>query len=228
MEHVEKTPTSTLKVLKIVGNVLFYAVIAILLLYSLIVITSRGSNNIPNVFGKGFLAVETDSMVGSNPDSFNPNDLIFVKILKEDEKNFVVGQIVTFKDPSKNYALNTHRIVAIVDGYYQTQGDNEQQADFYLLEGDDIVALYEGKVLGLGGFVLFIQSQLGFGLLVLLPIFLVLLYQGYKVVAAVFAIKKEKLIKAHEEEKAKAQAELEAEKERMRKELLEELKKEKK
>lgn len=217
MEDIKKNPATGLKVAKIVGNVIFYTIIAMLLLYSVIVITSRGNNDIPNVFGNGFLAVETDSMVGDNEDSFNPNDLIFVKILKDDQKSFNVGDVVTFKDPAKQGALNTHRIVEIVDGYYRTQGDNTREPDFYLLENEDIVAIYSGKIAGLGGFILFIQSQLGFGLLVLLPIFLVLVYQGYKVLSAIFAIKKEKLVKEHE-----------AEKERMKQELLEELKKEKK
>ncbi|VEU83327.1 signal peptidase I [Acholeplasma hippikon] len=228
MEQVKKQPTGV-KVAKIIFNVLFYLIIATLLLYSVIVIASRGNeNNIPNIFGNGFLAVKSESMEGTNPDSFSKNDLIFVKILKESEKEFQVGQVVTFKDPAKRGELNTHRIVEIIGNYYRTQGDNTNEPDFYLLEAEDIVAVYTGKAKGLGGFVLFIQSQTGFALLVLLPIFLVLVYQGYKVLSAVFAIKKEKLIQQHAEEKAKAQAELEAEKERMRQELLEELKKEKK
>src|SRR5690554_3406935 len=132
----------TIRGVKITLNVLFYTIIALLLLYSIIVITSRGANDIPNVFGNGFLAVETDSMVGDKPDSFNPNDLIFVKILNDDQKNNLTeGDIITFKDPAKGGALNTHRIVDIrSDGFIQTQGDNENQPDFFLLEHSDIVA----------------------------------------------------------------------------------------
>ncbi|WP_264229452.1 signal peptidase I [Acholeplasma laidlawii] len=230
MDEVKKDYSKTIKGIKIGLNVLFYTVIALLLLYSIIVITSRGANDIPNIFGNGFLAVETDSMVGDKPDSFNPNDLIFVRILNEEQKDaLVVGDIITFKDPAKGGALNTHRIVDVrSDGFIQTQGDNESQPDFYLLENSDIVAKYTGKWSGFGGFIIFLQSQLGFGLLVLLPIFLVLLYQGYVLLSNIFLIKKDKLEKTYEQDKAQAKLELEQEKERMRQELLEELKKENK
>lgn len=230
MDEVKKENKKTLKTVKIVLNVLFYSVVALLLIYSIIVITSRGANDIPNVFGNGFLAVETDSMVGDKPDSFNPNDLIFVKILNDEQKNNLTeGDIITFKDPAKGGALNTHRIVDIrSDGFIQTQGDNENQPDFFYLEHSDIVAKYTGKIPAVGGFIIFLQSQLGFGLLILLPIFLVLVYQGYVLLNNVFLIKKDKLEKAHALEKEQAKLELEQEKERIRQELLEELKETKK
>lgn len=214
MEELNKRPATGLKVAKIIGNILFYTIIACLLFYSLIIITSRSDNNIPNVFGNGFLAVETNSMDGDLEDSFKENDLIFVKILKESDKPLKIGDVITFKDPSKNGALNTHRIVNIIQGHYQTQGDNTSSPDTFLISDDEVVAIYNGKIEGLGGFIEFVQSPIGFGLLVLLPIFLVLVYQGFKVVYAVFAIKKERLVQDHE-----------AEKERMKQELLEELKK---
>lgn len=226
MNDVKKEAKGTLKTLKVVLNVIFYSVVSLLLIYSVIVITSRGANDIPNVFGNGFLAVETDSMVGDKPDSFNPNDLIFVRILTDSQKaNLKAGDIITFKDPAKNGALNTHRIVDVrEDGYIQTQGDNETQPDFFLLDHGDIVALYTGKIGGLGAFIIFLQSQLGFGLLVLLPIFLVLVYQGYVLLSNIFLIKKDKLEKEHAIEKEQAKLELEMEKERIRQELLEQLK----
>lgn len=225
--NIENKENKTLlKRVKFILNILFYSVVAMLLMYSVIVITSRGANDIPNIFGNGFLAVETDSMVGNNPDSFNPKDLIFVKILNDETKNTLeIGNIITFRDPSKGGALNTHRIVDIrSDGYIQTKGDNVSQPDLFLLDNQDVVARYTGKIGGLGGFILFIQSQLGFGLVILLPIFLVLIYQGYVLLSNIFLIKKDKLEKKYALEKAQAILELEKEKDRIRQELLDELK----
>ncbi|MFA5693194.1 MAG: signal peptidase I [Acholeplasmataceae bacterium] len=212
-----KEPNKALKITKITLNVIFYTIIALLLIYSIIIISSRGDNNIPNVFGNGFLAVETDSMVGDNNDSFNPGDLIFVKILSDSQKeNLKVGDIITFKDPALQRRLNTHRIVDVrANGLIQTQGDKYDEPDFYLLEHSDIVAKYTGKIGGLGKFSLFLETQLGFGLVIILPIFLMLIYQGYILFSNIFEIKKEK-----------AKEELTLEKEKMRQELLEELAKE--
>ena len=210
-----KEQNKTLKIVKITLNVIFYTLIALLLLYSVIIISSRGNNKIPNLFGNGFLAVETDSMVGDNKDSFNPGDLIFVKILSDAEKaNLKEGDIITFIDPALSSKLNTHRIYEVRnDGLIQTKGDKYNDPDVYLLEGKDIIAIYTGKIAGLGKFTLFLNTQLGFGLVVLLPIFLMLVYQGYVLFSNLFDIKKEK-----------AKEELSLEKERMREELLKELK----
>lgn len=66
-DEKKKTPkTPKQKVifgLKIAGNVLFYAVIIALFLFSIMNIRGgNGSNGFPNLFGKGMLTVETESM----------------------------------------------------------------------------------------------------------------------------------------------------------------------
>ena len=49
--------------LKIAGNVVFYAVILALLLFSIMNINAGSTNGgFPNIFGKGFLTVQSDSM----------------------------------------------------------------------------------------------------------------------------------------------------------------------
>ena len=66
---MEQTQTSsmkekTIKVLKIVGQVFYYLLIVIILTFSIITIAAREVDKIPNLFGRGFLAVQTDSMSG--------------------------------------------------------------------------------------------------------------------------------------------------------------------
>ena len=113
--------------LKIAGNIVFYAIILALLLFSIMNINAGSKNGgFPNIFGHGFLSVQTDSMTvstnGKLPDeyddyaigSFAPGDLLYAKVInsEEDFRKLKVGDVITFYD-SDLQALNSHRIVYI-------------------------------------------------------------------------------------------------------------------
>lgn len=121
---------------KIALNVVFYILILLVLLFSISNIRAKNKNDqIPNIFGKGYLNVLSDSMTGDNKDSFNTGDMIIVKIAnKKNISKLEVGNIVTFYDyrlasnKGAGSALDTHRIVYIDktnnDSYvYYTVGD---------------------------------------------------------------------------------------------------------
>ncbi|MCK9234581.1 MAG: hypothetical protein M0O98_05270, partial [Acholeplasmataceae bacterium] len=79
----------------------------------------------------------------------------------------------------------------------------------------DILALYTGKKIGKVGYALaFLNTKMGFGLIIVLPIFLLFVYQGVKVLLLV------------KEGKKPSELDIEAEKERLRAEILAELKEE--
>lgn len=135
-----KTPMTTKQKVwfgvKIVLNVIFYLLILLVLLFSISNIRAKNKNDqIPNIFGKGYLNVLSDSMTGDNKDSFNTGDMIIVKIAnKKNISKLEVGNIVTFYDyrlasnKGAGSALDTHRIVYIDktnnDSYvYYTVGD---------------------------------------------------------------------------------------------------------
>lgn len=135
-----KTPMTTKQKVwfgvKIALNVVFYILILLVLLFSISNIRAKNKNDqIPNIFGKGYLNVLSDSMTGDNEDSFNTGDMIIVKIAnKKNISKLEVGNIVTFYDyrlasnKGAGSALNTHRIVYIDktnnDSYvYYTVGD---------------------------------------------------------------------------------------------------------
>lgn len=123
----KKTPKEmTFFVLKIVGNVVFYFVLLLLLLFSIMNINAGSKNGgFPNIFGKGFLSVQSNSMTklegNKLPEEyddfkiqqFSKGDLLYVDVV--DAKRFQqlkVGDVVTFFDENiKN--LNSHRIVYI-------------------------------------------------------------------------------------------------------------------
>lgn len=135
-----KTPMTTKQKVwfgvKIALNIVFYILILLVLLFSISNIRAKNKNDqIPNIFGKGYLNVLSDSMTGDNKDSFNTGDMIIVKIAnKKNISKLEVGNIVTFYDyrlasnKGAGSALDTHRIVYIDktnnDSYvYYTVGD---------------------------------------------------------------------------------------------------------
>lgn len=135
-----KTPMTTKQKVwfgvKIALNVVFYILILLVLLFSISNIRAKNKNDqIPNIFGKGYLNVLSDSMTGDNKDSFNTGDMIIVKIAnKKNISKLEVGNIVTFYDyrlasnKGAGSALDTHRIIYIDktnnDSYvYYTVGD---------------------------------------------------------------------------------------------------------
>ncbi len=125
-ENVKTPKTTKEKVIfgfKIGGNVIFYLVIIALFLFSIMNINAGGKGGIPNLFGKGMLSVQSDSMTSSGklPDEYNEysikqfskGDLVYVDILNSKGiQKLKVGDVVTFYDDSIK-AFNTHRIVYI-------------------------------------------------------------------------------------------------------------------
>ena len=119
MKNIKITKELVIKIAKIVGNVVFYALIAALLLFSIMNIRgSKDNKSYPNIFGRGMLAVVSPSMDGDQEDSFQVGDLLIVKVFKEkDFADLEIGDVVTFYDEDANDGkggLNSHRIVYLV------------------------------------------------------------------------------------------------------------------
>lgn len=206
---------------------IYYFVIALLLLFSIATLSVKRANDIPNLFGRGFLAVDpqANSMVGNNKDSFNPGSLVFVKVLNDKQRealdlNELLEEetVISFYDYNLK-RINTHRVIEVTnEGLIRTKGDNAPADEFYLGR-DEILAVYSGKVNGLGNLIHFMQTPLGFGIVVVLPTLILLILQGYILIKNIYVVKENKL-------KEDIATSNELERERIRQELLEELKKE--
>ena len=251
MENTKQMNPTVKKVLSIVFNALFYAFLVLLFVFAISNIRSK-KNNIPNIFGVGYLTVQTGSMTGT----FEKGDNIWVKIANEKKINELkVGDVITFYDATiaesitqaggedDGTNLNTHRIVDIItaaDGSlrYICQGDyvkitfpesvyakdNPNNAHLQYVEKDDIKAIYiknMGK--GMTGVFKFAKSSLGFGLCIVLPTALLLVYEVVMLVRNILTLNKEKMEAKMAEDKASQQEDLELQKQRMREELLAEL-----
>lgn len=135
----------------------------------------------PDVFGIAPLTVVSGSMQGENEDSFDIGALIFIKLLKEDEKAALSeGDVVTYKTGD---IYVTHRIKEIKRGEggeivsLVTQGDANSMDD-----GDvpieDVIGKLIGSVEGLGDFAIFLQTPAGILVFVGIP---VLAYAAFEV-----------------------------------------------
>ena len=106
------------------------------------------------------------------------------------------------------YAIMGNPKYEVVDGtitfkdkditYYRTQGDNKKtnpEPDEELQTSSSIVAKYTGtKIGGVGNFLSFIRTQLGFFLCVLLPMIIFFVYEAIRVVLNIIAYNKEKAL----------------------------------
>lgn len=203
-----------LKVSKIVGLTIFYIIIAFLFLFSVSTLARKSNDQVPNLFGLGYLAVESDSMVGDNKDSFDKGDLIFVRVLsKKDKDNLDITTLYNAGDPNKSKivtfydrqidALNTHRVVGVEGNRLITQGDNVDEVDSVRITANDIVGIYNGKIPNVGSAISFMLTPVGFGIIVVLPFVLLLLYHGIMIAKNVFIVREDKLREELKRELAK-------------------------
>lgn len=194
------------KVAKKIGAAVVDIIIVVLILFSVIIsissITAKANNGVPDLFGYTPFSVQTDSM----KPTLNKGDYIFIE--ECDNENLKVGDVVTyFTIIDGQRVINTHRIVNVYNNNgmieYQTQGDNKEtnpEPDKLLLAPGDVIGTYNGSKIPVMGTVIdYLSTQLGFFLVILLPVLLFTLYQIYKLVAVILHNHKVDLINATSE-----------------------------
>ena len=223
---MELSPKSK-KIINIVVDVIVAVVLAFALLLTICTITSKrkGYDQYTEIFGKAYLAVQSNSMEGDGKDNFSKGDLIVIKtVTAETARDFKVGDIITFKtaifSDDEKMVLNTHRIIEVLGGEgqahaYVTHGDNNPEGGNERVLISDVVGVYKGKAGGIGHVLLFMNSSAGFFVCIVLPTLLIV---AYCAVNLFLVIRKEKKVQGAEA----AQAQIE-ERERIRQELLAEM-----
>ncbi len=179
----------TLKIAKIVANVLLWLFLIFAVLLTVLVFSSqKDENGISSIGGVTPIQVLSDSMKGT----FNKGDLIFVKLLQDSEKTDLgVGDVITYRIMAKDLpglveagmdpnteVLNTHRITA-VEGKdtgsvkYTTKGDNAATNfanDPNPVSFADVVGVYQMRAPGMGSFIAYLQTPTGFLVCIVLPL----------------------------------------------------------
>ncbi len=191
--EVTKPQTKKAKVLQIVVNVFLVLVLLFGVFCSYTAFVSKKGNGVPNVFGLRIFSIQSDSM----EDTFYEGDLIVDAGVK-DIKKLEVGDVITFFTIIKGErALNTHRIKDIKDnGTYTsfvTQGDNEDQEDYMEVHENEVVGRYLFRIPALGSVIDFLQTSVGFLIVIVLPVFLFFVYNLVQFFRVFFSYKMEKM-----------------------------------
>ena len=232
------TKEKVLRISKITLNLLFYVVIVLLLLFAIANMKVKTNGDIPNVFGRGFLSVQSNSMDGSEEDSFKQGDLLIVNMLNDKEREELkVGDIVTFygsfyneQTKRRDNFVNTHRIVDILynsenEKVLVTQGDwvadqagrkygeggENDDKNYESIFASEAIAVHESTWSGAGKTLDFLQSPVGFGLFIVLPAVIILIVEAYFLIRNVLRVNKEKMEKEFQEKDEPMREQIKAE-----------------
>ncbi len=218
------TKQKVFKYLGLAGNILFYLLLVILLMFSISNLSIKSEKDLPNLFGKGFVSILSGSMDGDNPDSFAKGSLVFIDVLSQTDKDsLAVGQIVVFYDNAQKIHI-IHRIVNIQGTTITTQGDvnaelygtfNGSNANPNMqLESnhkDDVIARYTGSLAGVGDFVNEIRTPNGLLLWVVLPLLILFAFEAVVLVRYLLQRNKVRLEAKYEADKEALRLEIQKE-----------------
>ena len=170
-------PNTTLRVVKIIGNTLFYVVLLAIIVFGIIGVVGRiqGSGGGFGIAGYNAYVVVSPSMAAVHPDNFRKEDIEALGDTQFDVGELVIVRNLRDSDELKDLDIVTfpadgkiiiHRIVKIYqDGagttFYTTQGDANNNTDGNRTRNEfkGIFVANWGK--GAGTFVSFIQSGYG-------------------------------------------------------------------
>ncbi len=181
------------KVVDTIVNVLLVAVVIFGIVCSYTAFVSARGSGVPEIFGTQFFAIQSESM----EDTFFKGDLIVDSSVKDPSK-LQVGDIITFWTVIQGErVLNTHRIINIADNgnylYFTTKGDNNTMEDALGVHQNEIVGKYRFAIPKLGSVIDFMQTSMGFLLVIVLPVFLFFIYNVVTFFRVFFDYRMEKM-----------------------------------
>lgn len=174
-------------------NVVFWLVLAVILLYSVTALFSDNEDGVSSFFGVSALSVQSPSMTPT----FNKGDLIIVDVIGEDYdySTILVDDVIVFPAlrfiGGENRVVNlTHRVIEVqIDSSgkyrFRTQGDANSSPDPEVTTQDYVYAKWTGTYYaGLGDTVDsvlgFVKSPDGFLAFIVIPCFLFLGYEVFR------------------------------------------------
>ena len=171
-----------------------------------------------NFFGMRFYIVLSDSMSKSENNAdmdvhFNAGDIVISKMV-DDTTTLKEGDIISFISRNEdNYGETvTHMIHEVKTGKndrvvgYVTYGTNTGEIDKSVVEPDDVLGVYNGKIPGIGNLFLFLKTTPGYFVCIFVPFLLLILYFGINAIMLFRKYKKEQA-EIIEAEKAEIAAE---------------------
>ena len=215
IEQVMPEQSKGKRIANIVVNVLLVIAIILAAVCTYTSFVSTSGNGVPSIFGIRVLSIQTESMYPE----LNPGDMIFDKPVKN-TGDLQIGDINTYWTViDGERVLNTHRIIQIYDGgghlIFETRGDNNTAADPLTVHESEIVGKYDGaKISGLGKVFDFLQTSMGFLIVVVIPVALFFVYHLIQFFRVLFEYNNIKNKLLYEMERGKAEDLVEDEKKR--------------
>lgn len=191
------------KILSVIGNVLLVIVILIAVAMTFASLNTN-DKGLPEV--GGFIVMNIQS--GSMEPAIKTGDLIITKTVKKPYE-LKVGDVVSYVGyENKDLIIITHRITSVVgEGgavSYVTKGDNNPTVDEVEVTPSSIVSKYDGiRIPVLGTIFSFLSGRVGFFICIVLPLFILFVYQIYKFISTIMEEKKKELIEQIRKEQAK-------------------------
>lgn len=161
-----KKRTAIVNRLKLFTKILVYIIILPITIFNIALLVKSYTipDKTPDLFGfKTYVIVS-----GSMTPKLNIGDVIIVKYVEKDKLS--AGDIISFRI---NDSIITHRIVDVVDGEFQTQGDYNNTPDTELVKYENIEGKYVLSIPYLGKIVFLLQNKI---LIIVIVILLYLMY----------------------------------------------------
>ncbi|MBQ4343055.1 MAG: signal peptidase I [Erysipelotrichaceae bacterium] len=158
----------------VVNAILIFAIILAAVCTYVSFVSSSG-NGVPSILGIRPFSIQTESMYPT----LEPGDLIIATAVEPEDLR--QGDIITYWTViNGERVLNTHRITDIYDGgthlIFATKGDNNLAADALTVHESEVVGIYQFRMPGVGKVFDFLQTSMGFFLIIVLPVFLFFIY----------------------------------------------------
>ena len=146
-------------------KILLISILVLILIVNIFIMiqVKSNSNKVPSVFGyKSFIVLS-----GSMESKINIGDLVIVKQTNID--NIKTNDIIAFRDNEN--LVTTHRIIDEINingkKCFKTKGDSNNTEDQGVVCEKQIEGKYQWKVAKIGSFIMFIQTPLGFMIMML-------------------------------------------------------------
>ena len=179
------------KALKIIFNVLLWLIVIFALLITILVFSSTSNGGVSNLLGYIPMTIESQSM---SP-TFNEGDLIIAKQI-DDPNELKVDDVISFWTLIDGHKVkNTHRIVRINKTEnsvsFITRGDNNPIDDELPAYQSELIGKWTNiKFSGAGNIMAFLRTKLGFFVCILIPMAIFFLFELYKFIVTVIAVKR--------------------------------------
>ena len=178
------------KQFKIILNIFIWVFIVVAAAITIISLNTK-DKGVSNFFGYIPLSIQSASM----EPAINTGDLIISE--KTDINTLKVGDVISFFSMEKDkVVIITHRIKEVKSDNgiisFVTKGDNNELADDKEVAPGDVVAKFGTVKISKGGYLLdFFKSKIGFFVCIILPLFIIFVFQLVNFVLIMVRIKQD-------------------------------------